>query len=229
MRLRLDSWYDGLSYRERVARMYAPAGDARAGQALHRPTPRATPTCSGQAINHYGVIGHAQTSARARRHGKPLIIRRDFNTVDGGQAGTAFRLRAAVDRGLRHDPQRDECVQRAAPEPGRSPTPSTTASTSSSSCSSAPTTSCRRAPTGRSRCCGRDYLGARSRLDRAPERDRWRSENESLSPKAPSSSGARSSAPRSVPTATAPARSPRPWSSDAQRDLVLLATETTDT
>ncbi len=52
----------------------------------------------------------------------------------------------------------------------RSPTPSTTASTSSSSSSSAPTTSSRRAPTARSRCCGRDYLGARSRLDRAPER-----------------------------------------------------------
>jgi hypothetical protein len=43
-----------------------------------------------QAINHYGVIGHAQTSARARRHGRPLIIRRDFNTVDGGQAGLHF-------------------------------------------------------------------------------------------------------------------------------------------
>ena len=36
------------------------------------------------------MIGHSQTSARARRHGKPLIIRRDFNTVDGGQAGLHF-------------------------------------------------------------------------------------------------------------------------------------------
>ena len=36
-----------------------------------------------QAINHYGVIGHAQASARARRNGIPRIIRRDFNTVDG--------------------------------------------------------------------------------------------------------------------------------------------------
>ncbi len=44
----------------------------------------------GQAISRYGVIGHAQTSARARKHGKPLIIRRDFNTVDGGQAGLHF-------------------------------------------------------------------------------------------------------------------------------------------
>ena len=48
------------------------------------------PRLLGQAINHYGVIGHSQTSARARRHGRPLIIRRDFNTVDGGQAGLHF-------------------------------------------------------------------------------------------------------------------------------------------
>jgi hypothetical protein len=42
------------------------------------------------AISRYGVIGHSQTSARARRNGKPLIIRRDFNTVDGGHAGLHF-------------------------------------------------------------------------------------------------------------------------------------------
>ncbi|MGB0091485.1 MAG: hypothetical protein WBP81_02975, partial [Solirubrobacteraceae bacterium] len=48
------------------------------------------PGLLGQAISRYGVVGHAQTSARARRHGRPLIIRRDFNTVDGGQAGLHF-------------------------------------------------------------------------------------------------------------------------------------------
>jgi hypothetical protein len=48
------------------------------------------PNRLGEAINRYGVIGHAQTSARARRNGKPLIARRDFNTVDGGQAGLHF-------------------------------------------------------------------------------------------------------------------------------------------
>jgi hypothetical protein len=36
------------------------------------------------------VVGHAQTSARARRGGKPIILRRDFNTVDGAQAGLHF-------------------------------------------------------------------------------------------------------------------------------------------
>ncbi len=89
MRLRLDSWYGELSAKDRIARMYAP-------QVTPKEVSRFTtdaesdPNLLGQAINHYGVIGHSQTSARARRHGKPLIIRRDFNTVDGGQAGLHF-------------------------------------------------------------------------------------------------------------------------------------------
>ncbi len=89
MRLRLASWYGVLSERERVARMYAP-------QVTPAEVPRFTtdapsdPNLLDQAINRYGVIGHAQTSARARRNNKPLIIRRDFNTVDGGQAGLHF-------------------------------------------------------------------------------------------------------------------------------------------
>ena len=89
MRLRLDSWYRQLSEKERVARMYAPQVTP---QQVNRLTTDAEsdPGLLNQAINRYGVIGHAQTSARARRHGKPLIIRRDFNTVDGGQAGLHF-------------------------------------------------------------------------------------------------------------------------------------------
>jgi hypothetical protein len=89
MRLRLDSWYRDLSESERVARMYAPQVTT---QQVHHFTTDAEsdPSQLGQAINHYGVIGHSQTSARARRNGKPLIIRRDFDTVDGGQAGLHF-------------------------------------------------------------------------------------------------------------------------------------------
>ena len=89
MRLRLDSWYDELSERERIARMYAP--QVTPEQVKHFTTDaKSDPNLIGQAISHYGVIGHSQTSARARRHGKPVIIRRDFNTVDGGQAGLHF-------------------------------------------------------------------------------------------------------------------------------------------
>ena len=89
MRLRLDSWYDELSERERVARMFAPQVTPK--QVKHFTTDaESDPNLLGQAISRYGVIGHSQTSARARRHGKPVIIRRDFNTVDGGQAGLHF-------------------------------------------------------------------------------------------------------------------------------------------
>jgi len=37
-----------------------------------------------------GQVGHWEKVARARRDGEPVILRRDFNTVDGGQAGIHF-------------------------------------------------------------------------------------------------------------------------------------------
>ncbi len=89
MRLRLDSWYEQLGERERVALMYAP--QVTPEQVSHFTTDApGDPALLEEAIDRYGVIGHAQTSARARRGGKPLIIRRDFDTVDGGQAGLHF-------------------------------------------------------------------------------------------------------------------------------------------
>jgi hypothetical protein len=89
MRLRLGSWYGQLSQSERVARMYAP--QVTPAQVTKFTTDaESDPSKLGEAINHYGVIGHAQASARARKNGKPRIIRRDFDTVDGGQAGVHF-------------------------------------------------------------------------------------------------------------------------------------------
>ena len=89
LRLRLGTWYGQMSETERVARMYAPqvtpeqvsnfTTDAESG-----------PNLLGQAISRYGVIGHAQTCARARHGGRPLILRRDFDTTDGGLAGLHF-------------------------------------------------------------------------------------------------------------------------------------------
>lgn len=37
-----------------------------------------------------GVVGHAQKAARARENGEPLLLRRDFNTVDGDSPGIHF-------------------------------------------------------------------------------------------------------------------------------------------
>ena len=38
----------------------------------------------------YGVVGHAQAAARARRDGRPRLNRRDFVTFDDGIPGTHF-------------------------------------------------------------------------------------------------------------------------------------------
>ena len=89
MRLRLDSWYQDLSDRERVARMYAPQVTPEQVSRFTTDAP-SDPNLLGQAISRYGVIGHSQTSATVRRNNRPLIIRRDFNTADGGQAGLHF-------------------------------------------------------------------------------------------------------------------------------------------
>jgi hypothetical protein len=89
MRLRLDTWYGQLSQRERVARMYAPQVTPEQVSAFTTDA-ESDPNLLGQAITRYGVIGHAQTSACARRGGKPIILRRDFDTTNGGLAGLHF-------------------------------------------------------------------------------------------------------------------------------------------
>ncbi len=89
MRLRLDSWYQLLDEKERVARMYAPEVTPAQVARFTDDAP-SDPGKYALAAARYGVVGHSQTSARARRKGKPLIIRRDFDTVDGGLAGLHF-------------------------------------------------------------------------------------------------------------------------------------------
>jgi hypothetical protein len=89
LRLRLDTWYAQMSQRERVARMYAPQVTPEQASGFTTDA-EGDPGQLAQAVTRYGVIGHAQTSARARRGGKPVILRRDFDTTDGGLAGLHF-------------------------------------------------------------------------------------------------------------------------------------------
>jgi hypothetical protein len=89
MRLRLDSWYEDLDAQGRISRMYAPEVTPRDVRRFTTDA-RSDPGELGEAIRRHGVIGHSQTTARARRHGRPVILRRDFDTVDGGQAGLHF-------------------------------------------------------------------------------------------------------------------------------------------
>ena len=63
-----------LGQRGRVARMYAP--QVTPAEAARFTTDAASdPQLLNQAIHRYGVVGHAQTSARARRNGSPIILR----------------------------------------------------------------------------------------------------------------------------------------------------------
>ena len=89
MRLALAEWYDALTAADRVALMYSPQTTVGAAR---RFTTDATgnPGQIIEAIRRHGRIGHSQAAAQARRHNRPLIIRRDFDTVDGGHAGLHF-------------------------------------------------------------------------------------------------------------------------------------------
>ncbi len=89
IRLRLDGWYERLDERGRVARMYSPQTTPADLARITTDAP-SQPGQIEEAGSRYGVIGHAQSTARARRHGRPLILRRDFDTVDGGHAGVHF-------------------------------------------------------------------------------------------------------------------------------------------
>jgi hypothetical protein len=92
MRETLDGWYRKLSQEDRIALMYSPETDA-AG--VRRITEDKTDTTAHTkqivtAIKKYGKVGHSQATAQARKHGSPLIIRRDFNTTDDDYAGLHF-------------------------------------------------------------------------------------------------------------------------------------------
>jgi hypothetical protein len=89
MRLSLDSWYRDLTDAQRVGLMYSPQ-TTPAQVAKFTTDAASNPGKIKQAISKYGVIGHAQATATARVGGKPVILRRDFDTVDGGQAGLHF-------------------------------------------------------------------------------------------------------------------------------------------
>ena len=136
--------------RERVARMYAP--QVTPAQVAHFTTDaESDPSLLGQAINRYGVIGHAQTSARARRHGKPLILRRDFNTVDGGQAGLHFvSLQRTIDDFVTTRTAMNASVRPAAEPSDHRHRQQRHQRVHLRRCA-APTTSCPRAPAGPSR------------------------------------------------------------------------------
>lgn len=96
--LALDSWYRSLDDRGRVRRMFAadttPAKVRRNPRGINHPAD----VDVAKVADEQSVVGHAEAAAAARRDGRPVILRRDFNGADGGAARVHFvALQQSID------------------------------------------------------------------------------------------------------------------------------------
>ncbi|KDE59000.1 Tat pathway signal protein [Halostagnicola sp. A56] len=94
--VQLDVWFEQESHAQRVMKTFSPDHDedqvGEVGEALETSnglTDEQIDDTEADARNR-GVVGHAQKAARAREDGEQIILRRDFNTVDGDAPGTHF-------------------------------------------------------------------------------------------------------------------------------------------
>ncbi|WP_458207576.1 DUF7405 family protein [Haladaptatus sp. NG-SE-30] len=97
LRLHLDQWYEQDSRDQRVAKMFCPVHAERdmvdgVGDNLGASS-KMDDDCIEQVEDHArkrGMVGHSQKSAGAREGDSPIILRRDFDSTDGGEAGLHF-------------------------------------------------------------------------------------------------------------------------------------------
>ncbi|MDX1621608.1 MAG: Dyp-type peroxidase [Nitriliruptorales bacterium] len=87
--LALDNWYRLFDTRARAHRMFSPGLTTQQVDELGDEAPHAATEVERHAEQR-GVVGHLQLAAMARRGDRPIILRRDFNTVDGDVAGLHF-------------------------------------------------------------------------------------------------------------------------------------------
>jgi hypothetical protein len=96
IRLHLQQWYEQDSRKQRVSKMFCPAHaeeDRVEGVGENLGTDNQAGDCAEDVVEKSrrdGVVGHAQKTARARDGDEPLILRRDFDSTDGGEAGLHF-------------------------------------------------------------------------------------------------------------------------------------------
>jgi len=98
IRLHLQQWYEQDSRYHRVATMFCPihaedelvegSGDNLGDTS--RMTETGCPVHTEEHAREYGVVGHSQKSARARRDDQPLMLRRDFDSTNDGRASLHF-------------------------------------------------------------------------------------------------------------------------------------------
>ncbi|WP_227134023.1 Dyp-type peroxidase [Halorubellus salinus] len=97
IRLRLDDWYGEQDQEDRVAEMFCPAHADNdvvegVGENLGDGTKvNECPAHLDETAQEYGRVGHNQKTAQARdENDSPRILRRDFDSTDGGEAGLHF-------------------------------------------------------------------------------------------------------------------------------------------
>ncbi|WP_336338024.1 DUF7405 family protein [Haloarcula brevis] len=96
IRLQLQQWYEQESHDQRVSKMFCPAHAAEdkvEGVGENLGTDSGVDECPADVVEssrREGVVGHAQKMSRAREDDAPTILRRDFDSTDGGEAGVHF-------------------------------------------------------------------------------------------------------------------------------------------
>jgi hypothetical protein len=93
--LNLKPWYTQDDRWQRVAKMFAPThADEELvegpGANLGSDSAMEQPMDPSEAATTFGVVGHSQKMLSARRDDEPVVLRRDFDTTDGGDAGLHF-------------------------------------------------------------------------------------------------------------------------------------------
>lgn len=88
LRQSLDTWFEAFDKNERVARMFSPEFSPEDVAEFTDDVPFSDEVT--QHAREFDVVGHQEKVAQTRKGGEPLLLRRDFNTVDGGHAGVHF-------------------------------------------------------------------------------------------------------------------------------------------
>ena len=96
IRLNLSQWYEQDSREIRERKMFCPVHASEnkvEGPGDNLGDSNQVAGCAERTLedaHEHGMVGHAQKSARAREEGRPIILRRDFNSTDDGEAGLHF-------------------------------------------------------------------------------------------------------------------------------------------
>ena len=93
--LQLDQWYEQDSRSQRVGKMFCPfhaENDLVEGTGENLGTSSQMNKCPAaeESARGKGLVGHSQKNARVRENNRPIILRRDFDSTDGGEAGVHF-------------------------------------------------------------------------------------------------------------------------------------------